>query len=638
MKHRLSCFHALRGTQHTVYRRLSSAVILGLSLITLMAIASPAQAQTVTVSTLAGQAGTSGAVDGTAASFYSPRGVAVDDSGNVYVGDHENHLIRKITPQGVVSTLAGQALTSGAVDGQAASFWYPRGVAVDDSGNVYVGDTENNLIRKITIQSAPAPTTSGVTLALGTVFVGPGANVPKVDITLTNNSGKPIAGLQFSIDLDQASNNIVTLDKTNMTTGNVVDLLDVSMLPSGLEAKTTVVNDTLKVVIFSTTTDTIPSGGNSVIIGKICYTVPALGSGGSAPTAADLLGQAKALNLINDSFLLVSDDAGVKVDNVGLQNGEIQVGIQGDLAGSLIAGDPSPDGLVDVRDIVVLVNEILGSSELPTEGSVGFNIRNAATGDNPEVITVTDAIAIANIILGIQPPSGKAIATGPVGVSLGSLVLMADGSAAIPVLLDGNGVAGLQASFSFDPSLMSVGTPVLADNTDGLMLDSRIENGTLQLIALSLSGQTLTAGQAVLIPVTLTGAGAANLTMTDLVASSVYAQTIPVQLGAIVQPVSGKGTAAPASFSLNAATPNPFNPATTISYEVPQSAHIQLTIYNLLGQEVVRLVDQVQAAGRYQITWNAVNGQGASVASGVYLYRLSSSSGYSDSRRMTLLK
>ena len=538
-----------------------------------------------------------------------------------------------------MSTLAGSG-SRGSDDGQgtAASFDHPYGVAVDDSGNVYVAEIGSHLIRKITIQSAPAPTTSGVTLALGTVFVGPGANDPKVDITLTNNSGKPIAGLQFSIDLDQASNNIVTLGKTNTTTDNVVDLLDVSMLPSGLEAKTTVVNDTLKVVIFFTTAATIPSGGNPVIIGKICYTVPALVPGGSAPTAADLLGQAKALNLINDSFLLVSDDAGVKVDNVDLQNGEIQVGIQGDLAGSQIEGDPSPDGLVDVRDIVVLVNEILGSSDLPTEGSVGFNIRNAATGDNPEVITVTDAIAIANIILGIQPPSGKAIATGPVGVSLGSLVLMADGSAAIPVLLDGNGVAGLQASFSFDPSLMSVGTPVLADNTDGLMLDSRIENGTLQLIALSLSGQTLTAGQAVLIPVTLTGAGAANLTMTDLVASSVYAQTIPVQLGAIVQPVSGKGTAAPASFSLNAATPNPFNPATTISYEVPQSAHIQLTIYNLLGQEVVRLVDQVQAAGRYQITWNAVNGQGASVASGVYLYRLSSSSGYSDSRRMTLLK
>ena len=137
---------------------------------------------------------------------------------------------------------------------------------------------------------------------------------------------------------------------------------------------------------------------------------------------------------------------------------------------------------------------------------------------------------------------------------------------------------------------------------------------------------------------TLTGAGQASLTMTDLIVSSALAQTIPVQLGTIVQPVSGKGTSVPVLFSLSADAPNPFNPATTISYEVPQSAHIQLTVYNLLGQEVIRLVDQVQQPGRYQITWNAHNARGASVASGVYLYRMTSSTGYSESRRMTLLK
>ena len=137
---------------------------------------------------------------------------------------------------------------------------------------------------------------------------------------------------------------------------------------------------------------------------------------------------------------------------------------------------------------------------------------------------------------------------------------------------------------------------------------------------------------------TLTGAGQASLTMTDLIVSSALAQTIPVQLGTIIQPVSGKGPSVPVLFSLSAAAPNPFNPATTISYEVPQSAHIQLTVYNLLGQEVIRLVDQVQQPGRYQITWNAHNARGASVASGVYLYRMTSSTGYSESRRMTLLK
>jgi sugar lactone lactonase YvrE len=106
------------------------------------------------VSTLAGSMGVSGSADGTgsAARFNSPSGVAVDSAGNVYVGDAFNQTIRKITPAGVVSTLAGRAGVSGSADGPAntARFNAPQGVAVDTAGNVYVADTFNNSIRKVT--------------------------------------------------------------------------------------------------------------------------------------------------------------------------------------------------------------------------------------------------------------------------------------------------------------------------------------------------------------------------------------------------------------------------------------------------------------------------------------------------------
>jgi len=104
------------------------------------------------VSTLAGS-GVAGYVDdtGTAAQFNLPSGVAVDASGNVYVADQNNQCIRKITSAGVVSTLAGSGV-AGYVDdtGTAAQFWTPSGVAVDNSGNVYVADATNSRIRKIT--------------------------------------------------------------------------------------------------------------------------------------------------------------------------------------------------------------------------------------------------------------------------------------------------------------------------------------------------------------------------------------------------------------------------------------------------------------------------------------------------------
>jgi sugar lactone lactonase YvrE len=104
------------------------------------------------VTTLAGCAGQEGSIDGTGSSarFNNPGGVAVDGSGNVYVADMAT--IRKITPGGVVTTFAGSAGQQGSSDGtgSAARFKYPSGVAVDASGNVYVADSGNDTIRKIT--------------------------------------------------------------------------------------------------------------------------------------------------------------------------------------------------------------------------------------------------------------------------------------------------------------------------------------------------------------------------------------------------------------------------------------------------------------------------------------------------------
>ena len=103
------------------------------------------------VSTFAGSAPGSTDATGTAASFSITRGLAVDAAGNVYVADEGNHKIRKITPAGVVSTLAGSG-TIGSADGPgiSASFNLPTGVAVDAAGNVYVADRTNHKIRKIT--------------------------------------------------------------------------------------------------------------------------------------------------------------------------------------------------------------------------------------------------------------------------------------------------------------------------------------------------------------------------------------------------------------------------------------------------------------------------------------------------------
>ena len=76
----------------------------------------------------------------------------MDAAGNVYVTDSNNHTLRKVTPAGVVTTVAGLAGTSGSADGTGtdARFNFPWGVAVDAAGNVYVADSNNSSIRKVT--------------------------------------------------------------------------------------------------------------------------------------------------------------------------------------------------------------------------------------------------------------------------------------------------------------------------------------------------------------------------------------------------------------------------------------------------------------------------------------------------------
>ncbi len=106
---------------------------------------------TGTVSTFAGS-GTAGLVNdvGTAACFNHPDALTIDNAGNIYVADELNHVIRKITPTASVSTFAGSGsygLTNGSLT--LAAFKNPTGISIDGSGNFYVADPQNNVIRKI---------------------------------------------------------------------------------------------------------------------------------------------------------------------------------------------------------------------------------------------------------------------------------------------------------------------------------------------------------------------------------------------------------------------------------------------------------------------------------------------------------
>ena len=145
--------------------------------------------------------GTPGLIDGTgtAASFNQPYGIAIDASNNIYIADRMNHAIRKITPAGVVITMAGNGtLGSANGTGSAARFNEPLGLAVDISGNVFVADYINSLVRKVT------PT------GIVTTFAGTAGS-----FALTDGTGTAAAfGGPFGIAFD-ASGNLFIGDYNN---------------------------------------------------------------------------------------------------------------------------------------------------------------------------------------------------------------------------------------------------------------------------------------------------------------------------------------------------------------------------------------------------------------------------------------
>ena len=100
---------------------------------------------------------------------------------------------------------------------------------------------------------------------------------------------------------------------------------------------------------------------------------------------------------------------------------------------------------------------------------------------------------------------------------------------------------------------------------------------------------------------------------------------------------SANSNMSPGKFALYPAYPNPFNPATTIRYDLAEASQVVLTIYNILGQEVHTLVNEKQTAGGKSVVWDSRDSAGKVVSSGVYIYRIQAGD-YVQSRKMVLLR
>ncbi|MBM3265290.1 MAG: T9SS type A sorting domain-containing protein, partial [candidate division Zixibacteria bacterium] len=437
-------------------------------------------------------------------------------------------------------------------------------------------------------------------VSLSTLFATPGDTV-RMPVTLSNRGNLDIGGLQ------------VDVGNGNPDDAHFVGFED-STTAAGFTGLGSLTEGHIRLVFYSTSGASLSD--SLYTLGVLKFAIP--------PTAL-----VEAIPLYFTG-LEVGDSTGAII-NARSVNGTIQIGLRDDL---------NFDGRVSILDVIKEVRIIIGRDPTPVADTLDFKI---ADMNRDGEINVTDVVEQVKVILGIATKPTLAAAPSNAVVSLASVEAGSDGRSFVPITVDTRAaVMGLQMTFTFDPAKVTIGTPELAATRSGLAIDSHLTAGQLRIVvygttrSASVTGGTQTILRIPVIP-RADARGDGFLTLTGAVLADASAQGIAVVYGQTSVNVT-KWLTAPNAYVLKDAQPNPFNPSTTLAYEVPKQAHITLVVYNLLGQEVVRLVDETKAAGRYTVAWNGCNATGLAVATGIYVYRMSTSDGYVETKRMALLK
>jgi hypothetical protein len=217
----------------------------------------------------------------------------------------------------------------------------------------------------------------------------------------------------------------------------------------------------------------------------------------------------------------------------------------------------------------------------------------------------------------------------------------------VELVAEGNENA-LGFSLNFDPAfltLMEVQKGRGATGTTLYVNQSQTATGRIGIALALNAGQSFAAGTHELIALVFSVAPVSSSTIAfgdQPVTAEVVdaaAGSLPTiwMSGTIMTSVSDKSGEIPLSFKLDQNSPNPFNPMTTIKYDLPQEVEVELVIHDIMGRHVRTLVNRNQPAGRHEVGWDGCNTRGERVPSGVYLYTIVAGE-FKVTRKMAVLK
>ena len=511
-------------------------------------------------------------VPATQANLHTPGDVYVDHDDTLYIADSGNHRIRKVSPDGIITTIAGTGARGFSGDGGVATLAdldNPEGIVVDTEGNLYISDTGNHRIRKV-------DRTGDISTVAGNGTPGfTGDNGSATQASLNRPIGIAIDDTGNLYMADRENGRIRKVDSAGVIStvaGNGVAGYGGDGGPATLAALNfpidVTVDGTGNLYIADTHNHRIRKVNPSGFITTIAGTgLPDDYSSDDEP--ATLTGLYFPTNLtINESGMLYFFDSSRRVRAV------------------FGAG---PQFHIIPHDTGTVIMESFDKTHLTVSFTAG------------KVTDHTLAIELSR-----DPPHFLS----PTPLPFETYIF----------------------SFSITTSLPD--TTVFKARVTATYADSQLETARIaneQSLTFAVYDPALSTWT--FVPTVLdTAANTATMT-TSRFSAWALVSTEPAGIEAVP---SEHGL--PTVFMLSQNYPNPFNPTTTIRFELPEPNLVTLRIYNILGQEVARLIDSMALApGAYTVRWDGRNRNGESAASGVYIYRLEAGA-FVASQKMTLLR
>jgi hypothetical protein len=296
-------------------------------------------------------------------------------------------------------------------------------------------------------------------------------------------------------------------------------------------------------------------------------------------------------------------------------------------------GDVNLDQLVNISDVVTLINHILQTDTLTGEqeytADFNYDLR----------LNVSDVVGIINQILGTYARMlASEIDAQSATIGFAERALLSQGKVRVPLSLSADGtIAAIQLNVAYDENSLVPIAPDLGPDWSGIqVLYNSSKAGEVVYLFYSLNGSPIPVNNPPVLQFNNfsgTNELTSNIELVDAVLASGSGRSIKLEYEnqfAKISPV-------PDIYALHPNYPNPFNPITNISYDIPFESRVTIHIYNILGQQVTTLVDLDQAPGRYRVLWHGKNDNGEKLSSGVYIISFHANE-YARKQKVMLIK